>query len=395
MTLLNNYNEFQLTRELNIKIDSNGIIVSISPNCYDILGFHLNEIINTYINNYLDQNLDTTVINSSIQVLSTKKNGEKLYLDIFAKPLIDNKANNIGLELSCFDISKYINLERNLTNFSKILEKGKDIIFKYELKPTHKFTYINPAIKHVLGFDANDFYNDLYLPFKLVHPDDFEIQKSKTDKNSDFSKMFCTRFKHKNGNYIWIEDYIIPTFDINGDLIYIEGISRNVTERKELEKKLETLSYHDGLTKLYNRTYLNKQIELLITDSDTPIGIIVCDLDNLKYINDTLGHSSGDLLIRNVSKFFKNTFNKDSILVRNGGDEFIIILPNTTLKESQNMYKKMLHEIEEYNINSKMPIHLSSGFSYSSSSKNILNLLSEADKNMYKNKYMKKHYMLY
>jgi PAS domain-containing protein len=76
--------------------------------------------------------------------------------------------------------------------------------------------------------------------FERLHPDDVEIQQSKINKYSDFSKTFCTKFKHKNRHYVWLEDYIIPTFDKNGELIAVEGITRNIQERKELEKKQVT-----------------------------------------------------------------------------------------------------------------------------------------------------------
>jgi diguanylate cyclase (GGDEF)-like protein len=105
----------------------------------------------------------------------------------------------------------------------------------------------------------------------------------------------------------------------------------------------------------------------------------------LKYINDSSGHLTGDFLIKDVSNFFNDTFSKDCTIVRNGGDEFIILI-----KEIEDIHLKMLFSIEEYNKTNNMPIVLSSGFSYSSSSKDILDLLSEADKNMYKNKYEKR-----
>ena len=227
-----------------------------------------------------------------------------------------------------------------------------------------------------------------------IHPDDYDIQLSKTDKNTDFSKLFRVRHKHKNGHYVWLEDYIIPSFNNDGDLIDIEGISRNITKRKQLEEKLKNLSYIDGLTGLYNRTYLNKQIKILTYGIDVPVAIIACDLDNLKYFNDTFGHSTGDMLLKNVGELLSNIFIYDSISIRNGGDEFIIILTNCSKEEAEDTYSKMLISINEYNILHEMAITLSSGFSYSYSSRTILKLLSIADKNMYKNKFERKNYFL-
>ncbi|MCB2313924.1 diguanylate cyclase [Clostridium tagluense] len=395
MTLLAKSNKIMTSRELQIVISNAGIIICIASNCFDILGFTISEMLNTHINEYLDYSFDSTITNSRIQASAFKKNGQKLYLDIVAKPLTYSENKSVSLELSCFEINSYINFEKKYNSFLKMLENVKDIVFRYQLQPKPMFTYISPSAANIFGISVDEFYNYPFLAFNIVHPDDIEIHQSKIDKHSDFSKFFCVRFKHKNGTYVWIEDYIIPDFDANGELISVQGISRDITERKKSEQKLKELSYHDGLTGLYNRTYLNKQIEMLINHGNIPVAVITCDLDNLKYINDSFGHAKGDMLLNCVSRFFNTIFYKDSRVVRNGGDEFIILIYNTSLKEAEDMYSKMLSSIEEYNKTNKMPIPLSSGFSYSSSSNTILELLSQSDKNMYKNKYEKKKGLKY
>lgn len=390
MNLYNGSNDFKSSRELNIQINAYGIITLISPNSYDILGFDKNELINTNISNYLGYSLHDLLVQKDIQLGVSKKNGQRVFFDISSTPLVDNDSKIIGAQLSLINISKYIEIQEHYTQFVTLFQRAKDIVFKFQVLPERKFTYLSPSVNDILGYTSEEHFINPSLTFELGHPSDVKIQQSKINKDTDFSKTFCSRFKHKNGHYIWIEDYLIPTFDDNGNLTSIEGISRDITERKLLEEKLEHLSYHDGLTGLYNRTYLNKQIEILTNDAYISVGVIACDLDNLKYINDSTGHITGDFLIKNVSNFFKDTFSINCTIVRNGGDEFIILITNATFKEVKDMHLKMLFSIEDYNRTNDMPIELSSGFAYSSSSKDILNLLSEADKNMYKNKYEKR-----
>jgi len=390
MNLLASSNDFQPLRELHIQINVSGIITLISQNCYEILGFTDNELLNTYVGNYLNYNLHDLLTHIDIEIGVSKKDGEMLFFDIKSNPRFDDNFKIVGAHLSLINISKYVQVHEHYSQFVKLFERAKDIVFKYQVLPEYKFIYLSPSIYDILGYASEQYFINPSLVFELLHPDDIEIQQSKMDKNTDFSKNFCTRFKHKDGHYIWLEDYIIPTYDNNGNLIFVEGISRDITERKLLEKRLKELSYRDGLTGLYNRTYLNRQIEMLTDHNYTSVGVISCDLDNLKYINDGLGHSSGDLLIKNVSNFFNNTFNENCTIVRNGGDEFIILITNASFKEAKDKHSKMLCSIKEYNRTNEMPIELSSGFAFSSSSKNILELLSQADKNMYKNKYEKR-----
>ena len=154
------------------------------------------------------------------------------------------------------------------------------------------------------------------LPFEISHPDDYEIQLSKINSKTDFSKMFQVRCRHKDGYYLWVEDYIIPTYNKNKQLVAVETITRNIQERKDLEQRLETLGYHDDLTGLFNKNYLLKEMHLLNNNINVPIGILVCDLDKLKSINDSLGHSTGDRLIKNTGKVLKSIFNSEHVVVK-------------------------------------------------------------------------------
>ena len=393
MNILAGSDNFQASRELHIQINELGIITLISPNCYDILGFTDLELLNAYICDHIGYSLHDLLAHTDIQIGVSKKDGQSLFFDIVSKPLLDDDSKIVGAHLSLINISKYVDIQEHYTQFVKLFQSSKDIVYKYQLIPEQKFTYLSPSIGDILGYDREEYFINPSLIFELVHPCDIEIHQSKIDKHSDFSKNFCTRFKHNKGHYIWVEEYIIPTFDDNGNLTSVEGISRDITERKKLETKLEELSYRDGLTGLYNRTFLNKQIELFINHVDITLGVIACDLDNLKYINDSLGHSTGDLLINNVSTFFKSIFGSLAMF-RNGGDEFIILIPNVSLGDAEDLYSKMIYSIDQYNNTNEMPIQLSSGFSYSCSSKNIHELLSQADKNMYKNKYEKRERVL-
>lgn len=383
-----------ISREVIIETDDSGVITFVTPNCSNILKYEQTELINTNIKNYIKYDFSIITVNETFQTGFINKTGHEIYCDMFISRNVIANNKIIGYILSLIYINNYkYNIEIN-SNFIKLFEHSKDIIYKLQLIPKPKFTYLSPSVENILGYTLDKFLSSPMMTPENIHPDDFEIQLSKSDKNTDFSNLFHVRHKHKNGNYVWLEDYIIPTFNEEGDLIFIEGISRDITKRKQLEKKLENLSYIDGLTGLYNRTYLNKQIKILTCGVEIPVAIIACDLDNLKYFNDTFGHSKGDILLRNVGSLLNGIFIYDSIAIRNGGDEFIIILTNCSKLKAEEIYSKMLMSINEYNIFHEMAITLSSGLSHSSSSKTILNLLSIADKNMYENKYERKNYFL-
>ena len=239
MNSLTNSIKFENCRELLIQVNDTGMITLVSLNCYEVLGFTQNELINTNISKHIGYSFDGLLFHENIQALVSKKDGAKLSFDIVSKPIINEDSRVVGVQLSLINISKYIHIEGQYNEFIKMFEKAKDIVFKFQVLPEYKFTYISPSVNDILGYDAEAHYLNPFISFEIIHPDDVEIQHSKVDKNSDFTKTFCTRLKHKNGHYVCIEDYLMPTYDDDGNLTSISGISREITERRKMEEKLE------------------------------------------------------------------------------------------------------------------------------------------------------------
>ncbi|MCB2288570.1 PAS domain S-box protein [Clostridium sp. CS001] len=248
MNLLINSTNFQSCRELIIQVSDTGVITRISQNCYEILGFKQNEMLNTYIDNYLGYSFHDLLLNMNIKTSVSRNRGSKLFFDVESRPITSDDSRIVGLQLSLINISEFTLIEQQYNEFIKVFEKAKDIVFKFQIIPECKFTYISPSVYDILGYDAEAHYLNPNITFENIHPEDMGIQKSKMDKNSDFSKPFCTRFRRKSGNYVWVEDYLIPTYDDNGDLTCISGISRDITERKSMEESLKSKNeFLDGL----------------------------------------------------------------------------------------------------------------------------------------------------
>ena len=325
MNLLTNSNNLKTSRELLIQVDDTGIITLISHNCYDILGFTQNELLNTYIDTHLGYSFDGLLSHTNIQTSISKKDGQKLFFDIVSKPLINDSSKIVGVHLSLINISKYILIEEQYNKFIKIFERAKDIVFRFQILPEFKFIYISPSVNDILGYDAKSHYLNPYFPFELIHPDDTEIQKSKVDKNSDFSKTFCVRFKHKNGHYVWVEDYLMPTFDDSGELIYISGISRDITERKKLEKKLEAqkkeleidVTTEIKANKIMEKT-LKSQGEFLVNISHelkTPLNVIssTAQLLDMYYKSGSLDNKK-DIFIKYINSIKLNSYRLSKLI---------------------------------------------------------------------------------
>jgi len=184
----------------------------------------------------------------------------------------------------------------------------------------------------------------------------------------------------------WISTTKMPFYDEKGKIIGTFGISRDITDRKKAEEKIEYLSFHDGLTGLYNRAYFDEELNRLDTERQLPVTIVMGDVNGLKLINDVYGHSRGDVLLRKIADILKESFRKEDITSRWGGDEFISILPKTSVKDAESIIKR-IKELCEEKSTTEMPLSISLGASIKkSSSENIDDILKEAEDKMYKSK---------
>ena len=130
---------------------------------------------------------------------------------------------------------------------------------------------------------------------------------------------------------------------------FMYGIFVDITERKNLEKKLYLLSLVDELTQLNNRKSYNQTIHKLLSQykrSKTPFSIIMYDIDNFKLINDTFGHSVGDKVLVDMSNLIKSHIRDNDYIFRIGGEEFIILLTETPLEKGKLVSEKIRSSVE-------------------------------------------------
>jgi diguanylate cyclase (GGDEF)-like protein len=110
---------------------------------------------------------------------------------------------------------------------------------------------------------------------------------------------------------------------------------RMITERVRVEEELRFLSFHDSLTKLFNRAYFQEELARLDTWRQLPLSLVIGDLNALKLTNDAFGHSAGDRLLIQIANILRRCFRKEDIISRCGGDEFVVVLPKTPNEVAQ------------------------------------------------------------
>ncbi|RAK05049.1 diguanylate cyclase (GGDEF)-like protein [Halanaerobium saccharolyticum] len=172
---------------------------------------------------------------------------------------------------------------------------------------------------------------------------------------------------------------------INQLNIFADVITRSISKHLD-NLKIKKLSYYDSLTGLYNRRFFEAELERLDSQRQLPISIIMADLNGLKIINDSYGHKKGDQLLQKAAEILKDSLREEDILSRQGGDEFIILLPRTDADDCAVIRKRIKFNtgiIKDF----KLPLSIALGQATKiGPEEDIEEIIKKADDRMYKNK---------
>lgn len=167
-----------------------------------------------------------------------------------------------------------------------------------------------------------------------------------------------------------------------------------LAQKEKVQEHLLYISYHDALTGLYNRMYFEKEADETERNQECGVGVFVVDIDQLKFINDTFGHGEGDMALLRVAKVLQGSFRPFDTIARVGGDEFVVIVKNTTLQQMEALYKRLRKRSQDkiqQNEGFNFPVSTSVGYAYSAEGdKSVRELVKEADYKMYREKLHRK-----
>lgn len=244
--------------------------------------------------------------------------------------------------------------------YKTLLESTKAIPWRIDWN-SMTFSYIGPQIEALLGWEQGSWVgiNDWV---ERMHPDDrdyvvnFCVSQSKAgvDHEADYRAMT------KDGDYVWIRD-VVHVVRKDGEVEALVGFMFDISERKKtedhlmrLQKQLEELSYQDGLTGIANRRMFDIVLErewAAAQQRQTPLSLLMMDIDYFKQYNDHYGHIRGDEALRTVASTLAQAANNPrDFVARIGGEEFIWLLPDTSAANARQVAEKCMQLVRQQQI---------------------------------------------
>jgi diguanylate cyclase (GGDEF)-like protein/PAS domain S-box-containing protein len=189
-----------------------------------------------------------------------------------------------------------------------------------------------------------------------------------------------------DGKQFILEDSASPIKNEKNEMLGVVLVFRDSTQKHKQIKQIEYLSFHDALTGLYNRRFFEEEIQRLDTPRNLPLTIIMADLNGLKLTNDAFGHHEGDNLLKKAANLFRTHLRAEDIAARWGGDEFAILMPQTTAENAAKIVARINEGIKQLKIDKGI---LSIAFGWETktdSSMDIEKIFIKAEEYMYKRK---------
>ncbi len=237
-------------------------------------------------------------------------------------------------------------------DFESLLLNIPDVFYRTDMKGVIKI--ISPSVEQILGYDPQEMIGRPLSEFYCSPAERERVVQALVDGNGKASQVEAW-LRHKDGSSVWVSTNAYVRFDERNEPLYVEGVARNSTERKEIENKLEYLAKYDGLTSVLNRRAFMEEVEYQIDIAQRyswTFSLAMIDLDWFKKINDRYGHSVGDGVLRYFSGVCKTIFRKTDVVGRIGGEEFAVLMPQTEMQFA----REMLSRLRERLINEAMKI---------------------------------------
>ncbi|GAA0289181.1 diguanylate cyclase (GGDEF)-like protein/PAS domain S-box-containing protein [Gracilibacillus halotolerans] len=348
---------FDYNPDLIFKLDQDGKFTNVNPIHEQILSYKQDELLGThFIDRVYEEDVPLVLahyehvlrkesVRLDMRVLN--KQDEIVYLDLTAFPVISHN-EVVGMICIARDCTEEKRTRRKLREseqmYRSLFENNIDSVITFDIDGN--FLKMNEAAEKLLGYTFEEVKGSIFL--RHIIPEQQEkifqyFQKALEGESIQYETVMYNRAEEER----YIHVTLIP-MKIDGEIIGVHSIGKDLTEQYSLQESLKHMIFQDYLTGLSNPHKFHYDLNALI-ESDQPyfFSLFFLDLDRFKLVNDSFGHSYGDALLQKVAYRLKSIIPNSGTVYRYGGDEFIIILRDTTIKKTKSLAEQIIKELSE------------------------------------------------
>lgn len=297
--------------------------------------------------------------------------------------------------------------------FEGLIQNIPAIFFRCNCDKDWTIHFINNAIEELTGFSPNDLIQNKVRTFaSIVHPDDNPKILATVEEAMAKAEPWTVEYRliTVNGETKWVAETGVAIYSETGELQFLDGFILDITERKKIQlalkasqQQIRDMAFTDSVTGLANRNLFSDRLDQLILDSkryNAEFALLFIDLDHFKTVNDNHGHLVGDKLLSMAGERISSSFRESDVVARFGGDEFLVIVKNTSGTDDMehlatSLLKKMAASY--YIDDMELCVTCSIGIAFFSNDKfSSLEIIQQADKAMYAAKLAgKNHFKIY
>jgi len=404
----------QNTNSIILRMDINGRITFFNEFAQKFFGYTKDEILGKNVVGTIVPEMDTSyrdlkamikdiIQNPNLYTINEneniRRNGERVWILWTNKGAIDKDGHITEILCIGNDITEHKKTEEALyksqQEFDSLFKSSPEALVYMD--ENSNILNINPRFTELFGYTLDE-VKGKNLDGGIIHPPGKMEEGKRLTKKALKGYFYYETIRKKKDGTLFPVSVSGSNILINGHVKGILGIYINITERKKIEEELKKLARFDNLTGSCNRGYglalLDRQLKLAKRNK-AQILLAYLDVDNFKDINDSFGHEEGDKVLKEVVKLLKSTLREIDIICRMGGDEFLLIFPESSEEDSPLIRKRIRKNLVKLNRELKRPykISFSMGFScYNPDNPQSMDeLIRIADKKMYEDKQNKKH----
>ncbi|MBF0565793.1 MAG: EAL domain-containing protein [Nitrospirae bacterium] len=399
--------------EMLFVIDAAGVIKVTNSAVNNLLGYEFDELANRYFytlscesKDAVEDRLKEVHVHGTlgnIETFFTTKDERKVAVLCSFSTMKKSDSNGNDGDIVCVatDVTERQHYEKELRKLSIAVEHSISSILITDTNGNIEF--VNQKFTESTGYTLAEVKgrNPRIFKSNLHGPDFYKRFWDEIKSGREFRSDMCNR--KKNGEFYWQHVSVSPIKDQNGNITHFLSVTIDDIERRRAEERLKQLAHYDMLTGLPNRSLFEDRLEQTILQAkrfNFTFAIAFLDLDGFKLVNDTYGHNTGDLLLKEVAIRLSNAVRNSDTVARMGGDEFQILLSKITQpSDAASVVKKIISSINEpFFINGqKCAVGVSTGISiFPNDGDSIEVLTKNADLAMYKVKeHGKNNYMFY